>query len=247
MANENGSMRFLRSGGRPLVLCASFALALLGALTISTEAHASLSWRVQRVQTGWDSDNQTAGVDDISCASAHLCVAVGDGDILVSTNPAAARSVWRLEHVPDWGSPGIPASVACPSERLCVATTEESIITSTDPEETDTWGLAHFNTPRPSWVPPEQQGLLYSELSCPTASLCMAQGNGAYSALATTVNPAGGAWTVTPGALDEVNGEAFRCSGIILLARQKGSVSSGPLIPNRNLTGASELPSRTTS
>jgi hypothetical protein len=223
MANGNDGWCFRRSsGGQPLVLCLSFALALLGTLTISTDAQASLSWHVQRVQTGWDSDSQTAGLDDISCASEHLCVAVGDGDILVSTNPAAARSAWQLEHVPGWGSPGTWASVACPSERLCVATTEESVITSTDPEKTGTWSLAHLNTPRPSWVPPEQQGLLYSELSCPTASLCMAQGNGAYSALATTANPAGGAWTITPGPLDEVNGEAFPMLGNNLACAPEG-------------------------
>lgn len=223
MANENGGRCFLRSGGgQPLVLYASFVLALLGTLTISTEAHASFGWRAQRVQTGLDNDDQTASLDDISCASEHLCVAVGDGDVLITTNPTASRSTWHLEHVPGWGSPGTWASVACPSERLCVATTEESVITSTDPKDAGTWSLAHLNTPRPSRVPPEQQGLLYSELSCPTVSFCVAQGNGAYSALATTTDPAGGAWTVTPGMLDEIGGSAVPVLGSNLTCAPEG-------------------------
>src|ERR1700679_1008555 len=109
MANKNGSRRFLHSGdGLARVSYMTFVLALLGtlAVSVSAEASAAMSWRVERIQTGFDSDNQAVGLDHVSCASEHLCVAVGDSDILVSTDPTAAKSVWRLEHVNGWGSPG---------------------------------------------------------------------------------------------------------------------------------------------
>src|SRR2546421_4830981 len=46
------------------------------------------------------STSHPSGPLHISCASAHLCVAVdGAGDVVTSTNPAAGHSAWTVANV----------------------------------------------------------------------------------------------------------------------------------------------------
>ena len=228
------------------VVFLAFVLALLGTLTIAAQADAAMSWRVERLHLGFDRTNIAVSLDDVSCASEHLCVAVGGEDILVSTDPTAAKSVWQPEHVSGWGSPGVWARVACPSEQLCVAMTEESAVTSTDPAQAGSWRLSHINTPRPSWAPPEApQGVVYLELSCPTVSFCVAQGgNGYYSDLATTTDPTGGssAWTVTPGALYELDGEGYAMGASDLACAPEGFCLERDAHPSINPNGTAGSP-----
>jgi hypothetical protein len=57
------------------------------------------------------------GVDSLACPSASLCVGVGAGNVLTSTNPAGGASAWHSATI----APGkILFGLTCPSVSLCV-------------------------------------------------------------------------------------------------------------------------------
>ncbi len=253
MANQYDCRRSEPGGRAGRVLLLASILALFAALAISGVAQAAMSWHIERVQTGYDSAWQAAGLEAVSCPSEHLCVAVGDGAILVSQDPGAPRSSWRLEHASGWGTTaGIWETIACPSEQLCVGTTEEAALTSTNPA-VGTWQVSPIDTVVPASLnlTPEERLVLYSQLACPSASFCVAQGaGGEYSALATTTDPAGGssAWRVTPGAffeparnlvvpVQEVQDEAYSVNPTNLACAPEGFCLATRTHPEREPSG----------
>ena len=55
-------------------------------------------WRLERVD--YNPSYGSIGIDDVSCPSSALCVAVDDdGDVLRSLDPATTAPMWGLQHV----------------------------------------------------------------------------------------------------------------------------------------------------
>jgi hypothetical protein len=133
-------------------------------------------------------DNAT--LNDISCASKALCVAVDTlGNAVASTQPSA--SAWRSTAA----DPGVALSaVSCPSRSLCVASGGSNLVVSTDPGAgAPTWSVEAF----------DPTATLLS-VSCPSSSLCVAVDNRGH--IFSSTDPAAGAsaWTsvTTPESFD---------------------------------------------
>ncbi len=121
--------------------------------------------------------NVASYIESVSCASANLCVAVGNaGDILSSTDPMGGPGAW---HQVDLGSQTLVA-VSCPTASLCAAVDlDGEAFVSTDPT-----GPAH------AWQPVQIGGRL-TEIDCPSASLCVAADQGGRVIASTSpANPA---------------------------------------------------------
>ena len=66
---------------------------------------------------------------DVSCASASLCVVLGSDGIETSTNPTGGADAWKTGRIDGGGG----VRVSCPSTALCVAVRGGRIAASTDP------------------------------------------------------------------------------------------------------------------
>jgi hypothetical protein len=154
----------------------------------------------------------------VSCASARLCVAVGELDYVISSaNPTGGPGAWRAVRptgaaetdcrahtIPSCRPPEnrVLRKVSCPSPSLCVAVTGDGYIYSTtDPTGSgDEWKVAD--------VDGDDRDTHLLDVSCPTVSLCVAVSGERYTAgkVLTSTDPAGGAaaWTETQldGSLD---------------------------------------------
>lgn len=121
--------------------------------------------------------NVASYVESVSCASANLCVAVGNaGDVLSSTEPTGGPGAW---HQVDLGSQSLEA-VSCPTASLCVAVDlDGDAFVSTNP-----------TGPASAWQPVQLGGRL-TEVDCPSASLCVvADQYGRVIASTSPANPA---------------------------------------------------------
>lgn len=137
-----------------------------------------------------------SSLNAISCASASLCVAAGNGQLFVTTAPASGVVGWSAIPLAEGFS-----GVSCPSASLCVAVGGSGIATSTDPAG----GLS-------SWRLGQAGAGQLSGVSCPTASLCVASDGTAGNVLSTT-DPAGGVSTWSAAAIDGTRGlTAIGCS-----------------------------------
>lgn len=169
-----------------------------------------------------------AGIGDLTCASAHLCLATssgpgagGKGDLLFATvNPARGAATWSSSYL-DQGYDPLTA-IACPSEQLCVGSDDAgNLVTSNAPTaDPAAWNLAPLAIGRRTYP--------ISSLACPSASWCAARSGVGSGVLLTSADPANaGAWTSTPLPFEDVScPTATFCAGSDPLG--KIHVSSNP-------------------
>jgi hypothetical protein len=129
------------------------------------------------------------GEHSIACPSTRLCVAITQGTVFTSTNPALGQ--WKIG---DIGGSGLH-EVSCPSVHLCVSVGPDSVAVSTHPASgARTWRTTHQRA--------FDSGV--GSLTCASAHLCLTTNNhaspepgGAGDLVFATANPAGGgaAWS----------------------------------------------------
>jgi hypothetical protein len=123
----------------------------------------------------------------ISCPDQRLCVALDSaGNVLSSTDPTGGGTAWQAESgvfaARAFAYP--PTSLSCPSESMCAAVAGSSILTSTAPAGgSGAWSSTH----------PDNPGM--TQISCPSATLCLV--GGIDGAILTSTDPTGApsAWT----------------------------------------------------
>jgi hypothetical protein len=126
----------------------------------------------------------------VACAGRSLCAAGdGNGNVFSSTNPTAGRSAWHRVHLA--GSGVTWGSMACPTTHLCLATSADA----------NKLAILHVHGGTASWsVQTLPATLNLGNLSCPSATLCVAVGGaGDDGEVAITHHPTGGgsAWSLT--------------------------------------------------
>ncbi len=138
-------------------------------------------------------------LEDVSCSSNSLCVAVGNQErVVTSTNPTLVTPTWIAEDI-DADGPGFMTAVSCVSTALCVAVDLNSRIPiSTDPADaTPTWSA-------PAYI--GELGLIET-ISCPSTSLCVAVDNYGRAVISTDPTAALPTWSVTD--IDSVSPQPF--------------------------------------
>src|SRR3954447_21824949 len=146
----------------------------------------------------------------ISCASAALCVAVGDngdtvrpelgdrGAILSSTNPLGGA--WQPAQPPIQGN---AYGVSCPSAALCVSgDLMGNLLVSTAPSSPTSWRSFDGGG-----------SVQITDVDCPSLALCAAVDNNADVLTSTAPTGGAGAWTFTNIAPYSSPGEALRANG----------------------------------
>lgn|GEM_PF-6209509 len=102
-------------------------------------------------------------VNSISCPSTALCVAVGYGEVVTSTDPAGGISKWTAVPV-DALHP--LTAVSCPTTSFCEAVDSQgNSVSSTDPTGGSSKWTVHTAV---------DTNQLVQSLSCPSSSLCVA-------------------------------------------------------------------------
>lgn len=137
-------------------------------------------------------------LDDISCPSLSLCVAVDNlGHIATSTNPSAGNPSWTLtpQSVDGYGP---LTGVSCPSVSLCIALdgNHGKIFTSTDPTNGSSWKAAYTHA-----------GIFLDAVSCSSQAFCAAVDSS--GDVVTSTDPADGVaatWTMTAQNVDDGKG-----------------------------------------
>jgi hypothetical protein len=132
-----------------------------GNAVTSTDPGAGPSaWVVTQIDTNVTSTGGQPTLDDVSCPSVSLCVAVDSaGDVLTSDNPSGGQAAWTATALN--GAPSLSA-VACPSVALCVAGGGSKLFVSTTPTAgVQTWSGSDFP-------------YALQRISCPAESLCLA-------------------------------------------------------------------------
>lgn len=127
-------------------------------------------------------------VFDISCTPSALCVAVGEtGSIVTSTTAKAKASAWTGPTTVD-GTHGI-YGVSCIGTGPCIAVDAAgNAITASNPTGgAGAWAVAHIDSTTEGFG--KQSAL--EDVSCPSASLCVAADNDGN--IVTSTNPTGGA------------------------------------------------------
>jgi hypothetical protein len=132
-------------------------------ITSTDPAGDGRAWTITHVDPALQGDGY--GVNDISCPSVSLCVAV-DGaasDVITSTHPTGGPSAWTVTRVGN--DTYALSSIWCPFLSLCVAADEGAgNVASTTP-----MGGAR------SWTPTARYGSSsLSALACPSRALCVA-------------------------------------------------------------------------
>jgi hypothetical protein len=174
------------------VSCPSSSLCIAvdeaGNAAVSTNPEgASPTWVVSHIDDDVTSTGAQAALDDVSCPSVALCVAVDSaGDVLTSTNPAGGPAAWTTSAVA--GGTDLSA-VSCPSTSLCLAVGGSTMLVSRGPA-----------AGAQSWVQstlplPAQNSL--GRISCAGVWLCIAPDYG--GDVLSSDDPAGGGptWKVT--------------------------------------------------
>jgi hypothetical protein len=116
--------------------------------------------------SAWTATKPFAGLQRISCPTAHLCVGISGVGIESSTDPTGGPRHWKL--VQPAGSLQL-TSISCPSVRLCVvvgsSTSAGAVLASTSPTGgAKTWKI---RVPRTRFV-----DYHFSNVSCPSVHLC---------------------------------------------------------------------------
>jgi hypothetical protein len=172
------------------VSCASRSLCVAvggyGSVQWSTDpADGAASWRAAVVDEGAGPLATATNIDDVSCASVSLCVAVdASGNALVSRRPSGGARAWKLSEIDPRGG-GALLAVSCVSRALCVAADSAGRVLSTrDP--------ADVGRPWKRVVVPAQM----TSLACPSVALCV--GADSSGDVAVSTDPTGGArrWKV---------------------------------------------------
>jgi hypothetical protein len=149
--------------------------------TTTTPAVAG-SWRV--VDVAVPAGEYNNGINEISCPSVSLCVAVdGYGHIFSSTDPAGPASAWKVFTFNLPGSGAVKrqfSSVSCPSVTRCVALDQRSFLATTTTPTTADW----------TFTPTEYT---WGHVSC-TQTFCVANGG---DSVYSTTDPAAAASTWT--------------------------------------------------
>jgi Divergent InlB B-repeat domain len=131
-------------------------------------------------------------LNDVSCPSTSLCVAVARfGNAVATTNPTGGGEAWSAANID--GTTAIN-SVSCPSLSLCVAADDSgNVLTSSDPAgKGKTWSVTNIDGAAP-----------LVGVSCPSTSLCVAiDGHGD---VLTSTNPTGGASAWSTATIDAAN------------------------------------------
>lgn len=109
---------------------------------------------------------------DVSCAGVSLCVAVGDGAVWTTTDPAAGSSAWAVG-----GVQHDLLAVACPSEGVCLATGDDLVSYTASPA-----------TGAASWRSFEAAANGPGGIACATMRLCVRPG-GAFPLILTSRRP----------------------------------------------------------
>ena len=154
------------------------------------------------------------GIEDISCPSVNLCVAVTTSEqnlqgaveppkLLTSTSPAGGSAAWQLSPLPSL--PDEPRAISCPTAALCVAAGRDGVFSSAQPLVAGAWNYVRL---RPETTPFEGWSIsLFEGVSCATVTVCVVGGSAGIvgsstnaDALTTSTNPIAeaAAWTATP-------------------------------------------------
>ncbi len=190
----------------------------------------AVPWRAVQIAPTGGARNPTDEDEAVSCASAHLCVAVGSlalphiDDVLTSTNPASAAE-WTLA----WTAPTVDGglnSVSCPSEGLCVAVGNGGhVVTSTDPGF-GPWSTANVDSARDASGRPA----ILMSVGCATVALCVAVDDAGNVTVST--DPAGGSGAWTTAHVDELqassrpNSVSCPSTTLCLIATTNGVLTS---------------------
>ncbi len=174
-----------------------------GNLVFSTNPAGAAAWRTSGQVEGSNS------LTDVACPSVRLCVAVDSaGNVVSSAHPTPTRAAWRTFHVdrartaPYFEAPPAQAAfthITCPSMKLCVAVDDAgNVIASSHPGYgRRAWRPAHVDSASLPTVPdqPRQQAT-FSNMSCPSTSLCVASDEAGN--IISSTDPLGGAhaWRV---------------------------------------------------
>jgi photosystem II stability/assembly factor-like uncharacterized protein len=179
------------TGGISAVSCVSTSFCVAvdyhgNVLSSTSPTGGPSAWTATKVDRNPRSPGGANAMYGVSCPSTSLCIAVDSaGNVLVSTNPAAATPVWTVRNVE--GNVTI-YGVSCPSASLCVAADGGgNVLTSTDPtsESASAW-LVDYR------VDTHQ---LYG-VSCVLPSTCVAVDAAGNVVTSTAPTKGGSAWTV---------------------------------------------------
>lgn len=134
-----------------------FCGAVIGGQDVLFSRHPSKAWHRVRLRGA-------LRVNDVSCPSPHLCVAVedtGSGELTIytSTRPASARS-WRRVVLKNPG--GETAQVECPAPTMCVITASANLVS------------AHPAAGARAWKRKNHHASGNLGVTCPSPRLCLA-------------------------------------------------------------------------
>jgi hypothetical protein len=151
---------------------------------------------VSHVDRDVTTNGTQAALQDVSCPSISLCVAVDSaGNALTSTDPTAGPAAWTPNDVA--GTNGLSA-VACPTTSLCVVAGGSEISVSRAPAA----GVQAWATS------PIRYAL--TRISCSTVSFCAAVDQSGDVVISTSPGSGGTAWTGTH--IDPYTIDAAACS-----------------------------------
>ena len=232
------------SMGDPRMAARTWAWVVLAAsvLTFTGAAPASaagtLAWSSPQLGDHQPPFAQATDFGGVSCLAGSLCVAVGGGHVVASTDPTGGFAVWTGDVVfSEPGRSGYLGAVSCASASLCVAGgLGTGLVVSTNP--TGGAGAWRQTVPLPA--------SRVAGVSCPSANLCVAavttlvggrlgpEPTGAE--ILTSTDPTGGAsaWKVAtvgnePGGLDNVT-----CPSVSLCV---AGDASGNIVTSTDPTG----------
>ncbi len=148
---------------------------------------------------------ESINIYDVACPSTHLCLAGTGGQLVYTTNPLGGASAWHKLTLDTFGE---IAAISCPSVHFCVALIQ---VPPTSGDSNGT-GKVFFSTNpaggRSAW---KQGATLANDslqgLSCPSAALCVAGGQGGVDWTTDVTNPLA-AWQSQidgPGVIDSVS------------------------------------------
>jgi hypothetical protein len=141
--------------------------------------------------SSWKLSKTSGSVSGLSCPSAKLCFAVSGGNLMFSRNPGRASS-WRTVPV-DRGA-NLDA-ISCPTAHFCAATASTDITAELLASANPTGGPRAWHR---TYFPYDQTNFAFSDVSCPSARLCIA--SDAWGNVFTTTHPKrrGWRWTHLP-------------------------------------------------
>ena len=137
---------------------------------------------------------------DVSCASASLCFATANGQIVTSTNPTGGAGAWKATALNGF-------HVSCPSSLQCFAASDAGLLTSSDPAgPTPTWTMAHAELGFPcaaniladpcGTLPFTGGEVAVQDVSCPSATFCAGISPRGFASTSVALSHVGD-WTAT--------------------------------------------------